>query len=401
MHVLIVPSWYPNQENKIRGIFFKEQALALRESGLKVDVIYPELIFLNELLKGSIDKKSGITLGFEEDIFTVRNTERHWLPKFEHFKDKHWLKLGMEIFRQYIEKRGKPDIIHAHSALLGGVLASKLKQEFKIPYIITEHSSEFARKKVSRRRKTLAKAAFLNSSLNIAVSPKLGELLREEIGQDIQYRWIPNLVSSTFENATVYPDYTSNRRDNIERLNQRFRFLNVALMNPNKQQAELIKAFSNAFKNEEVELRIAGEGQLLNSLKDLAKKLEIQNKVVFLGRLTRKAVLEEMLDADVFVLSSRHETFGIVLIEALTCGTPVIASRCGGPECIVREKDGLLVDRDNIQELSEAMKTMRDNINNYDPVGLREDCLTRFGSKAVTQQIIKAYEEVLNGLYRC
>lgn len=403
MHVLIIPSWYPNQKNQVRGIFFKEQAIALSENGVKVGVIYPELIPPNELLEDFIEKKTGTTIGYEENIFTVRATERHWLPKFKDFKKKHWLNLGEKLFRIYVEKQGKPDIIHAHSALLGGVLASKLKTIFDIPFVITEHSTEYARSKLSNTEKLLAKEVFSVSNLNIVVSPQLGELLKDEIGIgiDFKYRWIPNLVSNIFECADLDFEVTRNHKKKKRYSHKIFRFLNVALMDRKKQQAKLIQAFSQAFKDESVELRIIGDGPLLNYLKDLVRKLKLQDRVYFLGRQTREAVLEEMLTADAFVLPSRYETFGIVLIEALACGTPVIASRCGGPECIVREKDGLLVDRDSIQQLSEAMKTMRENINNYEPVGLREDCLARFGSKVVAQKIIKVYEEVLNGFYRC
>lgn len=401
MHVLIIPSWYPNQENDVRGIFFKEQAIALGENGLRVGVIYPELIPPNELLTDSIEKKIGTTIGYEDNIFTIRATERHWLPKFKYFKKKHWLNLGENLFQIYIEKQGMPDIIHAHSALLGGALASKLKTVFDIPFVITEHSTEFARSKLSNTDKLLAKEVFSASNLNIVVSPQLGELLKDKIEIDFEYKWIPNLVSNIFERKDLDSEATRNYKIKKHCSHKKFRFLNVALMDRKKQQAKLIQAFSQAFKDEKVELRIIGDGPLLNYLEDLVRKFKLQDRVHFLGRQTREAVLEEMLTADAFVLPSRYETFGIVLIEALACGTPVIASRCGGPECIVREKDGLLVDRDSIQELSEAMKTIRDNINNYDPIGLREDCLARFGSKAVTQQIIKAYEEVLNGFYGC
>jgi glycosyltransferase involved in cell wall biosynthesis len=118
--------------------------------------------------------------------------------------------------------------------------------------------------------------------------------------------------------------------------------------------------------------------------------------VTFLGTLDRGSVVKEMQSADAFVLSSRHETFGVVLIEALACGLPVIATTCGGPECIVEPDDGLLVPPNDASALAGAMERMMVQRSLYSAVKLRERCLTRFGGKAVTTQIADVYAKVLS-----
>ena len=103
-----------------------------------------------------------------------------------------------------------------------------------------------------------------------------------------------------------------------------------------------------------------------------------------------------MRHSNAFVLASRTETFGVVYIEALAQGLPVIATRCGGPESIVTSDNGLLVPIENIPELTKALLTLYENHAQYDPVRLRQDCLQQFGSRAIAQHLIDTFQKVLN-----
>ena len=83
---------------------------------------------------------------------------------------------GKQIFRKYINENGRPDVIHVHS-FLAGELALWIKQEFEIPYVITEHSSSFERKLLSESDLKLAYEVFENSHTNIAVSQSLSNAI--------------------------------------------------------------------------------------------------------------------------------------------------------------------------------------------------------------------------------
>ena len=80
------------------------------------------------------------------------------------------------------------------------------------------------------------------------------------------------------------------------------------------------------------------------ALEALVQEKALTEQVTFLGSLTREQVRQEVSEADAFVLSSEYETFGVVVIEALALGKPVIATRCGGPESIVVPSVGYLVE---------------------------------------------------------
>jgi len=80
--------------------------------------------------------------------------------------------------------------------------------------------------------------------------------------------------------------------------------------------------------------------------------------VAFGGPQTRNGVREEMWRANALILSSDFETFGVVLVEALSTGLPVVATRCGGPAEIVRSAHGCLIDPGDVHQLTSAMRLM-------------------------------------------
>src|SRR3546814_336936 len=151
-----------------------------------------------------------------------------------------------------------------------------------------------------------------------------------------------------------------------------FTFITVSLLTPNKATSCLLHAFSRVFSGiKSIRLQIGGDGPERQNLQDLARKLNIDTQVEFLGMLSRDQVQHYISMSDAFVLTSRYETFGVVLAEATALGRPVIATRCGGPESIVSDGDGYLVDVDNVEELAAAMVQLVDNIKQFEPDSIK------------------------------
>jgi glycosyltransferase involved in cell wall biosynthesis len=204
----------------------------------------------------------------------------------------------------------------------------------------------------------------------------------------LPWEWIPNILDSLFERNTLF-------RKVGDRGGQPFRFLHIGSLIRIKGQTDLLHAFAHKFRGEkDVELRIGGEGPLRQELRQLVRELNIADQVVFLGQIEREAVFLEMKECDAYVQPSHYETFGVTLIEALACGKPVIATACGGTECIVREGNGVLVPPQDIERLGEAMAQVRRGIEDYDAVLIRKDCIERFGSQTIAKQLSSVYEQV-------
>jgi glycosyltransferase involved in cell wall biosynthesis len=157
----------------------------------------------------------------------------------------------------------------------------------------------------------------------------------------------------------------------------------------------LIQAFACAFKDMDVELIVVGDGIERPKLESLVISCGIESQVSFLGNLNREDVKIEMQRCDAFVLASRYETFGVVYIEALACGKPIIATSCGGPAMIVDEENGLLVPVEDIKALSEAMSYLFTHYDNYKPETIRKNCINKYSEEVIIGKISDIYNRSL------
>ena len=101
-------------------------------------------------------------------------------------------------------------------------------------------------------------------------------------------------------------------------------------------------------------------------------------------------------DHDALVLSSDVETFGVVLVEAMTVGLPVIATKCGGPESIVLPETGILIETNNSTELYTAMKNIIDKYDEFDSIKIREIALKSYSDNAYGNNIREAINSVIS-----
>ena len=105
---------------------------------------------------------------------------------------------------------------------------------------------------------------------------------------------------------------------------------------------------------------------------------------------------QEMQQANCFVLPSRYEAFGVVLIEALASGLPVIATRSGGPDTIVTRENGLLVDPDDAPQLAGAMEQIISDYNTRSAENIRSSTLAQYGQTAVMKKYHELFQQILH-----
>ena len=154
MHILLLTSSYKSEFNTVSALFFRDQALALKNNKMQVGVICP----LPISLKAVWQRKS---INFNDEVYNDNGIYTHVspflsIPKCFEISQKIRLILGKQMFKKYIANNGKPDIVHVHSFLIGE-LALWIKEKYSIPFVITEHSTGFSRRIYSQKKVNFAK----------------------------------------------------------------------------------------------------------------------------------------------------------------------------------------------------------------------------------------------------
>ncbi|MEJ7737947.1 MAG: glycosyltransferase [Chitinophagaceae bacterium] len=295
-----------------------------------------------------------------------------------------WMKAGLNGFAAYCEENGAPELIHAHGRFLNaGALALEIKKKYGINYIYTEHSTHFQSNDVPVQAVPILNQIIDHASLYIAVSESLLEYVSKCLHRDIPNAVvIPNVVDQLFEAPlkkcvhTVPP----------------FEFVNICNLEQKKGLDVLLKSFQKAFKGDpRYKLSICGDGPCKDQLEQLTRDLNLTEIVQFLGRKSKREIVTILDGCAVFVSSSRIETFGVVIIEAISRGLPVIGTRSGGPEFIITDVCGSVVAPDNIDQLAEAMKKIVEEYSLYDRNRIRNYALQHFGTSIFYKKMNEIY----------
>lgn len=415
MHLLIIPSEeFMPPHNKLDGIFQYHQAMILKNAGHRVGLLSVKLNFsapmiLKGLLFKSLGRKTGnatdeqgwkdlFRLGYNRlfhpkkfiakddvDGLTVYRIEALYRRPPQNLKNHiSWVKAGLLCFEEYIKKEGRPDVIHAHNAVYAGLLAAEINRKYNLPFVLTEHSSIYALGEADDSVKARAGEAYAKAKGLFAVSESFAGYLNK-LYRFNRFRCLPNVLDQRLENHPFQP---------VQKEGGGFTFLHVASLIDVKDQNTLLNAFKKlTVKREAVQLWIGGGGELEDALKAQVQSLGLQDCVTFLGLLNREEVISRLQACDAFVLSSKYETFGVVVIEAMLFGKPVIVTKVGVGQDIVNEKTGYVVETGNATQLAEAMLKMSLNKGAYDANFIRRYVIDNFGKDAFLSQIETVYND--------
>lgn len=276
---------------------------------------------------------------------------------------------------------GPPDMVHAHFARFGAA-AARLKSERNYRLVLTEHSSAYGSRTLSDAEDRVARAAYAGADRLICVSGSLAQALSQRYGVDSTV--IGNIVD-TASFATLPlpadPDPAA------------LTLVSVGNLIPRKRMDLLVDAFVRLDRPGS-RLVIIGDGPERAKIEALAAPLG--GRVRLPGRLDRDQIAEEFVSADGFVLLSRHETFGVVLIEAMAAGLPVLSSRSGGPEGFVVDAVGRLVpDTHDPDAVAGHLADFMAAIPAYDRAAIRDFATANFAPQVVAAQLTRLYQEVL------
>jgi glycosyltransferase involved in cell wall biosynthesis len=295
--------------------------------------------------------------------------------------------LGARPMLDRLAEREPFDLIHGHFIYPEGAVAHRLSKRYGVPFVITEHAPWverwFARRSVRREAIAAARAA----SALLPVSTSVRDSIAAYTGDGVnRMHVIPIGVDET-----LFPLGPREGRD-------RDLILYVGLINFNKGIDVLLGAMARlAATGRRGRLMLVGGAFFRNTqsqgdrLRALATSLGLEDRVEFVGMRSPAEVAELMRSCALVVLPSRAESFGSTLIEALASGTPVVATRCGGPEDIVVDSVGRLVPPGDADALADALTATLLEPDAYPPEALRDYAVSRFSLRTVAESTRREY----------
>jgi len=383
--VLFLSSWYPNRNGPTYGIFIRRHAQAV---GLQNKVAS-----LYVCSDGALDKPFEVIESTDENIYTVvvyYKKIRSSLPLFSQWlKLRRYMKAQRLGYTRIIANFGKPDIVHCNILFEAGMMALWLKNKFGIPYLVTENWTGYLPADGNYKgllRKLITRRIANHASWLTPVSRDLEQAMKHH-GFRSNYEVVPNVVDINLFTTPIE-----------KQPNAKTRMIHVsALDDAQKNISGILRAVAKVYsKRKDLELIIVGGGPHQSTLEQLSKDLGIGDCVSFTGIKLREELADLLRHADFFVLFSNYENLPCVVLEALSCGIPVIATRIGGTPEHINEKLGILIEPKDEQALERAMIKMLDTFKDYEPNYLRQYAVEHFGYTRVGQQFTDIYKKILS-----
>lgn len=279
------------------------------------------------------------------------------------------------------------DVIHYHFSVPTGLLS--FFHTKKIPAVITLHGIDvpgFHKDEFplfQKLTKFFNKRIIKRADKVIAVSNNLKEKAEETFKN--------KKISVIYHGVDLNKFYVKSDKINSDEI----RFITVARLVKFKRIDLLIKAFKNLTEKSTVKmsLKIIGTGYQENELKELVAQMNLEKLVTFTGSVPNEDLVHLLNDADVFVLPTVHDSFGIVFLEAMACGLPCIGTRSAGvPEVIAENNTGYLARPNDLNSLVVCMEKLVNDKKTREEFSKAAVNLVR--KKFSWEKIVNEYEKI-------
>lgn len=370
MRILFISSWYPNKIEPTNGNFVQRHAEAV--------ALLHDVEVIHAIGNSSQSEKFVIEDREINSLRTVivyyKNT-RNPLINFVR---------RMQGYYKAYQHVAKPQLIHAnilHNSMLFAVF---LRYTRGIPYVLSEHWSKFLsvnRSKLSFLDKKLAQFIANRSS---AVFPVSNDLLNnlEELNIGKNHHVVGNVVDTELFKP-------------VEKEYKVFRFLHISNLVDLKNPDKIINiAVRLRQEYDNFELQIGGDGDI-SVLNNMISEHQVGSYIKTFDEISHQEVAQKMRESDCFVLFSDYENLPCVLLESLSSGVPVIATKVGGIPELINEKYGLLIQNSD-EDLYIAMKKMLEGeARKYNPQDLYQYVEENFSQRVIAQKFSAVYENII------
>jgi len=357
LKVLAISNLFPNPFEPRRGLFNLNQFKALAATGVEVKVVAPVPAFPGMGLAprlASSGRAAKVPHSGEVGGLPV------WYPRYP------YLPLVGREFHGQLYYRGtrkaigrimddwSPDIIYVTWTWPDAFAAGLIARDHRLPYVVKVHGTDINEYLDYRVRKKRILSALNKASGIVSVSDALKDVMS---GQGVDVDKI-HVIYNGVDRKLYRPQSKSESRLRLGITADEPTVVFIGNLKPVKGLDQLLKAFKELHgRNQNVRLHIIGRGPLESDLRKQSINLGLEEQVRFEGEQSPVEVARWMSAADVLCLPSINEGVPNVLLEAMACGTPVVASRVGGiPEIVDRGRCGFLVKPGFPDKLAEALE---------------------------------------------
>lgn len=289
------------------------------------------------------------------------------------------------------------DLLHAHYAvphatsawIAREMLRERGEQGVKI--VTTLHGTDITLVGQDPSFKPITRLSIQRSDGVTAVSEYLrGETVRVFGLDPDRIEMIPNFVDLERYDRTRQPCHRSKLARDDEKL-----IIHISNFRPVKRVADVVHAFARIARSTPARLLLVGDGPERGRAQQLAQAEGVRDRVVFLGK--QESVAEILSCADLFLLPSESEAFGLVALEAMACGVPVVASRVGGiPEIVEDGVSGRLLEVGDVDGMAQAgLELLSDPRRWHEASTAARAAAERFGADEIVARYESFYERIL------
>jgi len=327
---------------------------------------------------------------FVENIF-YHEVEVPTYPLFEHPP----YNLALSVFIHNVTVQHGLDLVHAHYAVPHATSAWIAKEmlgrpEFRI--VTTLHGTDITLIGQDPSYRPITQFSIAKSDGLTAVS----EFLRRETVEQFHIsrdaiRVIPNFVNLDKYRRDAYPCLRAKFSVEGERI-----ITHISNFRAVKRVQDVVSVFANISARIPARLLLVGDGPERVRAQEQAALLGVSDRVIFLGK--QNSVAELLACTDLFVLPSENEAFGLVALEAMACGVPVVSTDVGGlPEVMSEPPAGYMLPVGDVEGMAEAvMPVLTDNDLWYEASALARSKAERFSADRIVPMYEGCYQEVLS-----
>ncbi len=385
--VLVITRWFPNDCDPVKGIFVKNTLLEQSKNNKYQYVVISPIPYFPRINIGFIAKwiykYTKINYYSKIDKLTIYYPKYIKLPHPLTNKVE-WITYYRSVLKTISRERIDFNLIHTHGLYPDSFVAIKIGKLLNIPVVVHIHDSYFNRL-YSKYRKEIDEIMY-NAKIIIPVS----NFQRNNVIS--KYKKYEGKIITVYNGVKIdnfCENYCSIYKENMNT----YYIVYVGNLVKLKGLEVLIKAFSLLSKKHQIRLDIFGTGKEENKYRALVKKLSLSESVIFKGFIENRLLPEVLAKYSLLVLPSYFETFGIVLIEAMACGLPVVASNVGAiPEIVKSEEVGILVKPGDYNLMSEAIeKAMKIEWN----TSKIKDSVKYFSIEKTAKAIVNIYDKII------